>query len=84
MAAAPDPARCRTAIKLLEQFERLAKKYGVRLSPKRLKDLKKLRDAGTITSRNLPPKLRSLFPGEFAGMTLDAIRDTCGKKRGKR
>jgi hypothetical protein len=81
VTAAPDPARCNTAIKLLEQFERLAKKHGINLSPKRLKDLKDLKDAGKIKSSDLPATLRSMFPGEFAGMTLDTIRDKCGKKK---
>ena len=80
-SVAPDPAKCKKAIKLLKEFERLAKKYGVKLSPKRLKELKDLRDAGKIKSSDLPPKLRSIFPGEFAGMILDTIRDKCGKKR---
>ena len=79
-SAAPDPARCNTAIKLLRQFERLAKKYGVKLSPKRLAELNTLRDAGKIKSGDLPAKLRSLFPGEFAGMTLATILRKCGKK----
>jgi hypothetical protein len=43
--------------------------------------LKDLRDAGKIKSSDLPAKLRSIFLGEFAGMTLDTIRDKCGKKR---
>jgi hypothetical protein len=84
VAAAPNPARCNTAIKLLEQFERLAKKYAVKLSPKRLRVLNELRDAGSIKSSDLPPKLRGEFPAEFAGMTLDAIRERCGKKKEKR
>ena len=79
--ATSDPVKCNKAIKLLEQFERLAKKYGIKLSPKRLKELKNLRDAGKIKSSDLPAKLRSIFPDEFAGMTLDIIRDKCGKKR---
>jgi hypothetical protein len=81
VSAAPDPACCRAAIKLLEQFERLARKYGVKVPPKRLKELNKLRDAGKIKSSDLPAKLRSVFPGEFAGMTLEAVRDKCSKKR---
>jgi hypothetical protein len=78
---ASDLVKCNKAIKLLEQFERLVKKYGIKLSPKRLKELKDLRDAGKIKSSDLPAKLRSIFPGEFAGMTLHTIRDKCAKKR---
>jgi len=80
-AAAPDPARCKKAIKLLEQFERLAKKLGGKLTPKRLQELKDLRDAGKIKSSDLPAKLRAVFPGEFAGLTLKSIRARCGKKK---
>jgi len=65
----------------LEQFERLAKKNGVKLSPRRLSDLRQLRDAGVIRSNDLPAKLRSVFPAEFAGMRLDAIRERCRKKK---
>ncbi len=82
-AAAPDPARCHKAIKLLTQFERLAKKYGVKLSPKRLTELQRLRDNGKIKSSDLPAKLQSEFPDEFAGMTLAAIRKKCQKKRAR-
>jgi hypothetical protein len=81
VAAAPDPALCGRLSSLLEQFERLARKYGVRLSLKRLQELKKLRDAGKIKSSNLPAKLRVEFPEEFAGMTLAAIRARCKKAR---
>ena len=80
-SATPDPSRCNTAIKLLEQFDRLARKFGIYLSPKRLSDLKKLKNMGKMKSSDLPAKLRSLFPGEFVGMTLEAIRDTCRKKK---
>ena len=79
MTDPPDPARCKRAIKLLEQFERLARKYGVKLSDKRLKQLKDLRDGEKIKSGDLPAKLRALFPGEFVGLTLKTIREKCGK-----
>ncbi len=80
-ASAPDPARCNTAIKLLEQFERLAKKLGISMPPKRLEHLRDLKNRETITSNDLPPKLRSMFPGEFAGKSLKTIRVECQKKR---
>ena len=67
MAAAPDPARCNTAIKLLEQFERLAKKLGITIPPRKLAELRDRKNNQTIRSSDLPPKLRSMFPGEFAG-----------------
>ncbi len=83
MDSAPDPARCHKAIKILEQFERLAKKLGVRIPPKRLDHLRRLRDTGQIRSSDLPGTLSREFPGEFAGMTLDEIRKVCGAKEGQ-
>ena len=75
----PDPSACNKAIKLLMQYERLAKKYGLKLSAKQLQRLDAKRDAGTITSSDLAGKLQSEFPNEFAGMTLDEIREVCNK-----
>jgi hypothetical protein len=72
-----DRTVCRTAIKLLEQYERLAAKYGARLPANRLADLDRKRDAGTITSNDLPASLRAEFPGQFAGKTLGEIRLIC-------
>ena len=74
----PNRAKCHKAIKLLQEYERLMRKHGQRLPPDRLKKLNDLRDAGKITSNDLPAKLRSEFPGEFAGLTLDEIRKRCG------
>jgi large-conductance mechanosensitive channel len=70
---------CNKAIKVLEQYERLAKKLNKKIPPKRLEELNRMRDAGTITSNDLPGFLE--FPGgELVGMTLEAIRKLCGKK----
>jgi hypothetical protein len=79
--ATPDRANCHKAIKLLREYERLMKKYGKPLPRNRVQILDGLRDAGTITSNDLPAKLRGEFPGEFAGMTLDAIRKECEMKK---
>ena len=68
-------------MKLLEQFERLARKLGISIPPRRLADLRDLRDRETIRSGDLPPRLRSMFPGEFAGKSLKTIRDECRKRR---
>jgi len=76
----PDPSRCNRAIKILEQFERLARKYRIKLTRERLERLKKLRDSGKIKSTDLPAKLLSEFPAEFVGMTLGTIRKRCGKR----
>jgi hypothetical protein len=77
----PDRAKCHKAIKLLQEYERLMKKYGQPLPPKRLKKLNARRDAGKITSNDLPAKLRSEFPAEFAGMTLNEIRKKYGMEK---
>ena len=73
----PNPAHCATAIKILTQYERLAKKYGSNLPPKRIAELNRLRDAGTITSNHLPGTLTREFPGEFSGKTLAEIKREC-------
>ena len=76
----PNPRRCKRAIKILEQYERLAQKLEIKLSHARLEKLKRLRDTGEIKSTDLPATLGSDFPGEFAGMSLRAIRRACGKR----
>ncbi|WP_066425458.1 hypothetical protein [Anabaena sp. 4-3] len=62
------------AIKILTQYERLANKYGLRLSDDKIKELNTLRDNGLIKISNLPAKLRNEFPGEFSEMNLNEIR----------
>ena len=64
----------------LEQFERLANKFGLKIPQKRLDRLRQLRDSGRIQSKDLPAKLIREFPGEFARLTLSAIRRACEKK----
>jgi hypothetical protein len=71
-----DPKACKKAIKLLKEFERLANQRGSKLPQKRLDQLRRLRDAGTIRSTGLPATLAREFPG----MTLDEIRATCEEK----
>ena len=78
-AQAPDPDKCKKALKILEQFDRLARKLGIRISARRSQQLKDRRDSGTITANDLPAGLVREFPGEFAGMTLADIRRRCGK-----
>jgi predicted DsbA family dithiol-disulfide isomerase len=62
------------AIKILTQYERLANKYGLRLSDDKIQELNTLRDHGLIKVSNLPAKLRNEFPGEFSDMNLNEIR----------
>jgi hypothetical protein len=53
---------------------------GVRIPANRLAKLRQMRDSGTIKSDDLLSTLVREFPGQFAGWTLDAIREACGKK----
>jgi len=75
----PPPDLCKTAIKILTQYERLAQKFGLNLPASRIEELNRLRDAGTITINHIPASLRDPFPmGTFGNMTLAAIRQLCG------
>lgn len=76
-----DANACRKAIKLLTQYERLAESQHVKLSPSRIAELNRLRDEGKIKSSDLPGSLQSEFPGQFVGMTLEKIREICGKQK---
>ncbi len=69
----PSATACRTAIKLLTQFESQAQGQGVTLPPARVARLRSL--GGAITSYDLPATLRAQFPGEFAGMALAELPD---------
>jgi len=75
----PQPLKnqCHKAIKLLDQYERLMKKYGKEIPPTTLKRLQSLGE--NITGADLPGTLQSEFPGEFHGLTLREIRKLCGK-----
>ncbi|OQW92029.1 MAG: hypothetical protein BWK78_02860 [Thiotrichaceae bacterium IS1] len=75
----PPKNQCNKAIKLLEQYERLMKKYGKEISPKTLKKLQTLGE--NITSADLSGTLQSEFPDEFSGLTLKEIRKLCGKSK---
>ena len=65
---------------MLTDYERLAEKLGKRLSGDRLRRLDALRDAGQITSNDLPGSMQREFPPQLAGETLAQIRAKCGKK----
>ncbi|WP_013207813.1 hypothetical protein [Ralstonia solanacearum] len=65
----------------MEQVERLAQKLGKKLPPKRLDDLRRKINDGTITSDDLPGDIQQEFPPEFRGKSLNEIRRMCGKSR---
>jgi len=73
----PTKAECSKAYKLLTAFERLAQKKGKKLSPKKLKELRRKRDDGTITSADLPGFLQRDFDGILQGFSLAAIIKMC-------
>ncbi len=74
----PSRKECQTAIKILTQYERLAKKFGKKIGENRLRELDSLRELGEITINDLPATLRSEFPtGKFGNMNLKNIRHMC-------
>jgi RHS repeat-associated protein len=73
--------KCQTAKKLLEQYERLAKKLGKTISPSRIQELDRLRDSGQIKKSDLPGFLHSQFPNDFDGKTLSEINKECANVR---
>jgi len=76
-AIAFTPADCQAAIKILTQYERLANKLGIRLSPTRIRQLDRKRANRTISTDDLPAKLRRKFPGYFKGRSLRDIAQQC-------
>jgi hypothetical protein len=70
---------CNKAIKLLEQFERLSQKKGLKLSADKLERLTELMNSGEITVRDLPATLQREFPGTLTNFSLTIIRFLCGK-----
>ncbi|BAZ31783.1 hypothetical protein NIES4074_42560 [Cylindrospermum sp. NIES-4074] len=75
----PSKKDCNTAKKLLRDYERLAEKIGSKLTPKRIGELNEKRDAGIITSYDLPGGIQKEFPGKLKGKTLKEIEQLCGK-----
>lgn len=71
--------QCTTAIKILEQYDRLAQKMRIDLSEKRLQELNSKRDAGTITQYDLPAGLRTQFP--LGDQSLQSIRELKSSKQ---
>lgn len=81
----PSNSDCDKAIKLLEQYERLAAKLGTQLPPARIAHLNAMRDSGQIRGSDLPGRLQREWPGgQFDGKTLDEIRALCGRARRNR
>jgi RHS repeat-associated protein len=80
-ASASKAKKCKTAKKLLEQYERLAQKRGKVISPSRIQELDRLRDSGQIKKSDLPGFLHNEFPGEFDGKTLTEINKECANVR---
>lgn len=75
-AAKPSPKECKAAIKVLTAYARILNDKGKKLSPKKKKELDAKRNAGTITSKDLPGGLD--FPGgQLEGETLNRIRELC-------
>jgi RHS repeat-associated protein len=73
----PTKEECKTAIKILTGWERLANKLHIRISPKRLRTLRELTRNGTITINDLPGSLRREFPSIFNDYSLSQIINLC-------
>jgi hypothetical protein len=66
---------CETAKKLLKQAPRLARDRG--LSPQKVDELARKVADGTISWIDLPPTIRSKFPGEYQGYSLKELEKIC-------
>jgi len=74
----PSKKACSTAIKLLTDYARVYEKVKKRPMPRKVEEqLDAKREAGTITSNDLPGSIQRNFPGELEGYTLDEIRALC-------
>ena len=68
---------CKKTKKLMDQVKRLGEKAGLKISAKRLQDIKNKIANGSLTYSDLPGSLRSEFPGEFKPLTYNEIKDQC-------
>ena len=75
----PSAADCNKAMKLLMQVIRLSEKFGKKLPPKRVEELRRKINDGTIRSEDLPATLQQEFPASLRGKSLNEIRRICGK-----
>lgn len=75
----PSKKECQTALKILTQYERLARKLHKNIPEERLAELNGLRDAEDITINDIPATLGHEFPGVFGNMTLEEIRQLCNQ-----
>lgn len=73
----PSKDECRRAKKILTSWERLANKMGIKISKKRLQDLRRKTQDGTIRISDLPATLRRNFPSELDRYDLNQIINIC-------
>lgn len=73
----PSKDECSRAKKILTSWERLANKMGIRISKKRLQDLRRKTQDGTIRISDLPATLRRNFPSELDRYDLNQIINIC-------
>lgn len=69
-----DKKSLQTVKKLLTEYERLANKYNLNISPVKLKQLDEKRNLGTIKPTDLFAKLRKEIPKELENMTLEEVK----------
>jgi hypothetical protein len=73
----PSKEECNRAKKILTQWERLARKLGIKISKKRRDELRRKTQDGTITIHDLPAGLRRRFPSELDRFDLNQIINIC-------
>jgi hypothetical protein len=73
----PSSEECKTAKKILTQWERLARKLGIKISKKRREELRRKTQNGTIKIHDLPGSLRRRFPSELDRYDLNQIINIC-------
>ncbi len=73
----PTKQECSRAKKILSAWERLAQKYGVNIGAKRIRELRRKTQDGTIRLSDLPAKLRREFPDELSRYNLNQITNIC-------
>jgi hypothetical protein len=73
----PSKDECSRAKKILTSWERLANKIGIKLPKKRLQELRRKTQDGTIRISDLPATLRRAFPSELDRYDLNQIINIC-------
>jgi hypothetical protein len=77
LAEPPTKQECKTAMKILRGFRRLVKEHAPGTSTKRIEQLQRKLDEGTLRPDDLPARVRRRIPGRFYGKTIREIEHEC-------